>query len=38
MPSEMWGVENNLSIANLEFDEFVDAADPDGVFRDFSQI
>ena len=38
MPSEMWGVENNLSIANLEFDEFVDAADPDGVLRDFSQI
>lgn len=38
MPSEMWGVENNLSIVNLEFDEFVDAADPDGVLRDFSQI
>ncbi len=35
IPSEMWGVENNLSIANMDFAEFADAADPDGIFRDF---
>jgi hypothetical protein len=35
VPSEMWGVENNLSIANMDFDEFAGAVDPDGVFRGF---
>lgn len=35
IPSEAWGVENNLSIANMGFDEFADAVDPDGVFRGF---
>lgn len=34
-PQEMWGVENNLSIANMDFSEFADYADPDGVFRGF---
>jgi hypothetical protein len=33
--SEMWSVENNLSIANMGFSEFADAAGPDGVFRGF---
>lgn len=33
IPSEMWGVENNLSIANMDFSEFADAAGTDGVFR-----
>jgi hypothetical protein len=33
IPSEVGGVENNLSIANMDFAEFADAADPDGVFR-----
>ena len=28
-------VENNLSIANMDFSEFAGAVDPDGVFRDF---
>jgi hypothetical protein len=37
IPREMWGVENNLSIANLDFDEFAANADPDGVFRGFPQ-
>jgi hypothetical protein len=32
---EMWGVENNLSIANMDFSEFADNVDPDGVFRGF---
>jgi hypothetical protein len=35
IPREMWGVENNLSIANMDFYEFADKAEPDGVFRGF---
>ena len=35
IPSEAWGVENNLSIANMGFDEFADAVDRNGVFRGF---
>ena len=35
IPSEMWGVENNLSLANMDFAEFADSADPDGIFRGF---
>lgn len=37
IPSEMWGVENNLSIANMDFEEFAEAADADGVFRGFAK-
>ena len=37
IPREMWGVENNLSIANMNYSEFADNADPDGVFRGFPQ-
>jgi hypothetical protein len=32
---ELWGVENNLSLANMDFEEFADSCDPDGVFRGF---
>ena len=35
IPRELWGVENNLSIANMDYHEFADNADPDGVFRGF---
>jgi len=35
IPSELWGVENNLSLANIDFEEFADAVDRDGVFRGF---
>ena len=35
IPSEMWGVENNLSIANMDFEDFADNVDVDGVFRGF---
>jgi hypothetical protein len=35
IPAEIWGVENNLSIANMDFREFADSADADGVFRGF---
>jgi hypothetical protein len=35
IPSEMWGVENNLSIANMGFEEFADNVDSEGIFRGF---
>lgn len=35
IPSEAWGVENNLSLANLDFHEFADAVDDQGIFRGF---
>ena len=35
IPSEMWGVENNLSLANMDFYEFADSVDADGIFRGF---
>lgn len=37
IPREMWSVENNLSIANMDYSEFADDADADGVFRGFPQ-
>jgi hypothetical protein len=37
IPSEIWAVENNLSIANMGFEEFADSADDDGVFRGFPE-
>lgn len=33
--SEAWGVENNLSLANMDYIEFADSSDSDGVFRGF---
>lgn len=35
IPSEMWGVENNLSISNMDFDEFFNTTDEDGIHRGF---
>ena len=35
VPSELWSAENNLSIANMDFEEFADAVDSDGIFRGF---
>lgn len=35
IPSEMWAVENNLSISNMDFEEFLDATDKDGIHRGF---
>jgi hypothetical protein len=34
-PNELWSIENNLSLANMDFEEFAEAVDPDGVFRGF---
>jgi hypothetical protein len=33
IPSQIQSIENNLSIANMDFDEFADYVDEDGVFR-----
>lgn len=35
--SEIASIETNLSIANMDFDEFADEVDPDGVFRGFAE-
>ena len=35
IPSELWGVENNLSLANMDYAEFAECVDADGVFRGF---
>ena len=35
IPGEIWGVQNNLAIANMDFADFADNADADGVFRGF---
>jgi hypothetical protein len=37
IPREMWGVENNLSLANMGYEEFADSVDADRVFRGFRQ-
>lgn len=33
---ELWGVDNNLNIANMDWQEFADRTDRDGVFRGFT--
>ena len=35
IPAQVQSIENNLSIANMGFEEFADAVDQDGVFRGF---
>lgn len=35
IPGEIQGIENNLSIANMDFEEFAGSVDQDGVFRGF---
>jgi hypothetical protein len=37
IPAEMASVENNLSIANMDFSDFTDSLDQDGVFRGFPE-
>ncbi len=32
---ELWSVENSIALANMDWEEFVEAADDDGVFRGF---
>jgi hypothetical protein len=33
IPAQMWSVENNLSIANMDFSEFADAVGHDNIYR-----
>ena len=35
IPREAWAVQNNLSLANMDFGDFAENVDPDGVFRGF---
>ena len=35
IPSQIQTIENNLSIANVDFREFAEASDVDGVFRGY---
>lgn len=37
LPTQIQGIENNLSIANMDFEEFADSVDEDGVFRGFPE-
>jgi hypothetical protein len=37
IPSQIQGIENNLSIANMDFEEFAESVDEDGVFRGFPE-
>jgi hypothetical protein len=37
IPSQTQSIENNLSIANMDFSDFADAVDTDGVFRGFPE-
>jgi hypothetical protein len=36
--AELWSIENNLSGANMDFEEFAHAVDDDGVFRGFESL
>lgn len=35
VPTSIQAIENNLSLANMDFHEFADSVDSDGIFRDF---
>lgn len=35
IPTEMWGIENNITIGNMDFIDFANSTDDDGIFRGF---
>lgn len=35
--AELWNVDNNLNLANMDWEDFARAADPDGIFRGFTR-
>ncbi|HJS19844.1 MAG TPA: hypothetical protein VJ785_13940 [Anaerolineales bacterium] len=37
VPSQIQSIENNLSIANMDFEEFAESVDEDRVFRGFPE-
>jgi hypothetical protein len=36
-PSELWAVDNNLNLANLDWEDFAGAAGEDGVYQGFGR-
>jgi hypothetical protein len=38
IPSQVGAIENNLSIGNMDFEEFADAVDEAGIFRGFRKM
>jgi len=36
IPSELWSMENNLNPGNMDWHEFANAVDDDGIFRGFA--
>ncbi|HSL31506.1 MAG TPA: hypothetical protein VK900_20050 [Anaerolineales bacterium] len=36
IPSQIQGIENNLSLANMDFEEFAEEVAEDGIFRGFA--
>ena len=37
IPSLLWSIENNLSLANLDWRDFAENTDKDGVLRGFKE-
>lgn len=37
LPSQIQSIQNNLSIANMDFEDFANSVDSDGVFRGFKR-
>ena len=37
IPSELWSIDNNLNIANMDWENFAATVDEGGVFRGFGQ-
>jgi hypothetical protein len=35
VPAEMWSVQNNLSLVNMDWEDFADVVDDHGIFRGF---
>jgi hypothetical protein len=35
VPSQLWGVENNINLGNMDWEEFTRSVDEDGTFRGF---
>ena len=38
IPSEMWAIENNLAISNMDFFDFADNVDADGIYRGHPEV
>jgi Domain of unknown function (DUF6924) len=38
VPPELWGIEANLNISNMDWEDFADSVDDGGVFRGFGPL